>query len=208
MSRADDLAPLLASSGDNNIGFRQGTIVDWDLSTGSNTVQVGGAQLTDLPTMSMNGQVILYPGDVVGILKVRSQYFILGRIDTVNNQRMNYISTGSLYTSQTKTTVLPSTTSSTDDELLFGYVLRGTDSLLMQAGTVVDASTQGVFTFWINNVQVASSGTYSAGSGFFQANVAYPDSVLYNTGVPVQVKARRTSGTGKLYATWNALFGY
>lgn len=77
--RADDLAPLLAKPGVPEVGFGQGVLLSWDSTSGSNTVQLGGATLTDLPMLAAS-TIQLAAGDVVGLLRVRSQYFILGRI--------------------------------------------------------------------------------------------------------------------------------
>lgn len=79
MSRADDLVPLLLKQREN-LGMRQGTVRSWDSSTGTNTVEVGGTVLEDLPVLASTGTVLLAEGDVVGLLRYKSTYFVLGRI--------------------------------------------------------------------------------------------------------------------------------
>lgn len=77
---AADLAPLLASAGLPDVGFHQGTVTAWNEVTGTNTVTVNGATLTNLPALNLGEFVILEPGDVVGLLRFKHTYFILGRI--------------------------------------------------------------------------------------------------------------------------------
>lgn len=206
--RADDLAPLLGQPGTPDMEFRQGTIIDWDPEFGTNTIQVGNTSLTDLPTLSANGEVTLYPGDVVGILRVRSQYFILGRIATTNDQRRNAVSAGFMAPTITQPTLLPGTTSTSDTTLWTGFNLRGAAQLYFQVFTYVPASTTAVFTLWVNSEKVADSGTYSAGTGTFQSTVPWPNDVAYNEWAGISLKARLASGTGRVAATFNSLWTF
>ena len=82
MTSADDLAPIIASAArdDSDIGFRQGVVEAWDEFTGTNAVNVNGTRLTNLPCLNLGEFVLLQPGDVVGLLRVKNSYFILGRI--------------------------------------------------------------------------------------------------------------------------------
>ncbi|MGH3095558.1 MAG: hypothetical protein ACRDMV_06105, partial [Streptosporangiales bacterium] len=77
--RTTDLAPLLLGQ-KNHLGMRQGVVKSWDSSTGHNTVDVGGTVMDDLPVLASTGTVLLAAGDVVGLLRYRSTYFVLGRI--------------------------------------------------------------------------------------------------------------------------------
>lgn len=77
--RSTDLAPLLLSE-KKNLGMRQGVVQSWDSSTGSNTIKIGDTVLDDLPVLASTGTVLLGPGDVVGLLRYKSTYFVLGRI--------------------------------------------------------------------------------------------------------------------------------
>lgn len=63
-----------------DLGFHQGTITAWDAQTGENTVQVAGSELQDLPMLSIGDTVDLAAGDTVGLLRVKSTMFIVGRI--------------------------------------------------------------------------------------------------------------------------------
>lgn len=81
MPGTDDLAPLfVAGQGSGDVGFRQGTVLAWDETNGTNTVDVGGAHLTDLPALNIGDFVHLAEGDVVGLLRFKTTYFILGRV--------------------------------------------------------------------------------------------------------------------------------
>lgn len=74
----DDLAPLFAKD-PQDWGFRQGTIVAWNVFTGLSTVRVGGATLTDVPFLSQAGQVQYLPGDAVLLIRFKSSWAIVGR---------------------------------------------------------------------------------------------------------------------------------
>lgn len=72
---SDDLTPLLAppaGGARQAVGFRQGTVIAFDPITLANTVQVGGAEFTNLPLLGIAEAVTLTPGDVVGIMAVTS----------------------------------------------------------------------------------------------------------------------------------------
>lgn len=79
MPRSDDLVPLLLQAR-KSLAMHQGTVLSWDSSTGTNTVEVGGTVLEDLPVLASTGTVLLAAGDVVGLLRYKSTYFVLGRI--------------------------------------------------------------------------------------------------------------------------------
>lgn len=81
MSAADLVPLLLAADAGGEIGFRQGTVVAWDSTSGANTINVGGTDLTNLPVLAASA-ITLAPGDVVGVLRTRSSWMILGAITT------------------------------------------------------------------------------------------------------------------------------
>lgn len=98
MSRTDDLSTLFTRpiggadvshvaptvgggrTGASELGFHQGKLIEFNNETGENIVEVNGATLSNLPLVGTVEAFSLQPGDVVGVLRVRSQYFILGRI--------------------------------------------------------------------------------------------------------------------------------
>lgn len=84
MGRSDDLAGVFAGSLDAApaFAFRQGTVVTWNLLTGSGSVSVGGTVLTDVPFSSLGSIVYLLPGDTVILLKQGASWFIMGRVNS------------------------------------------------------------------------------------------------------------------------------
>lgn len=77
---SSDLAPLFGGPGDERpMQIRQGTIVSWDPSTGDNIVNVGGAQLTNLPFLIAESAV-LSPGDVVQLQAHGGKLYIQGKV--------------------------------------------------------------------------------------------------------------------------------
>jgi hypothetical protein len=65
--------------------YRQGVILTFNPATGANTVQVGGAVLTDLPILAGGDTVNFAADDVVVLLRYRSSWAILGRIVVPGN---------------------------------------------------------------------------------------------------------------------------
>jgi hypothetical protein len=75
-----DLTPLLFPGPGPDVGFRQGTVLTWDAETGTNTIDVGGATLTNVPVLNSTEVISLEAGDVVALLTFKSSFFILGRV--------------------------------------------------------------------------------------------------------------------------------
>lgn len=73
-------------SSDSEISFHQGKILSWNGSGGTNTIEVAGTPLVNLPALTSAGLIALREGDVVGVLRYRSSYFILGRVVALNTQ--------------------------------------------------------------------------------------------------------------------------
>lgn len=78
----DDLTGLLGPGDGPEFGFRQGTVVSFNIIGGQNEIDVGGTVLTDLPFLNPGGYTILQPGDVVVLVRMRSSWAILGRVTT------------------------------------------------------------------------------------------------------------------------------
>lgn len=76
---SDDLTPLFDPRRGPRVGHRRGIIRAWNSTTAANQVEVDGALVDNLPTLT----TALAPGDVVSILTVGSaarSWVILGRI--------------------------------------------------------------------------------------------------------------------------------
>lgn len=82
MNGASDLAPLIgaATRQTSDVGFRQGTVLAWDGAAGTNSVEIGGVTVRNLPVLNLGDFTILQPGDVVALLRFQQTYFILGRV--------------------------------------------------------------------------------------------------------------------------------
>lgn len=74
-----DFVALLGKP-DVGVGFRQGTIVTWNTSTGENTISVAGGTLTNVPILNTGEAIALQAGHTVGLLTFNGSWFILGRI--------------------------------------------------------------------------------------------------------------------------------
>lgn len=80
---SDDLVPVLAAQPPAGMGFRQGVILEWNPLTAENTVDVGGAVMTNLTVFNTSEISVLAPGDTVGVAVVGQNaktFGILGRM--------------------------------------------------------------------------------------------------------------------------------
>lgn len=202
--RSDDLVPLLATASEADVGFRQGRIVTWDAQTGANTVELGGQQFTDLPVLSASG-ISLSAGDVVGLLRYRSTYLILGRINQVGNYHGNFAIAGFMGPADAQTALWPSTTSGTLTDLYAGWANRFSNRLIFYARTEVGAASTGEYQLHIDGVSVLNSGTYSTGIGNFQGMVTWPEASSWDQVHSFALKARRISGASTIKASVQGL---
>jgi hypothetical protein len=62
------------------LGTHVGEVLTWDSTTSTNTIRVAGVVMNNLPVLTSAGSVSLSPGSVVELLRVRTQYFVLGRV--------------------------------------------------------------------------------------------------------------------------------
>lgn len=96
-SRTDELTQFLSvttslasagrnGSSDSEISFHQGKILSWSGSGGTNMIEVAGTPLNNLPVLVSAGMIALREGDVVGVLRYKTSYFVLGRIVALNTQ--------------------------------------------------------------------------------------------------------------------------
>jgi hypothetical protein len=80
----DDISTLF-DTGAPGVRFRQGTILTWNAETGSNTIDLAGGALTDVPVLNTSEATALKQGHVVGMLGQGSSWFIIGRITPPND---------------------------------------------------------------------------------------------------------------------------
>ncbi|MGH3095234.1 MAG: hypothetical protein ACRDMV_04445, partial [Streptosporangiales bacterium] len=74
MARSSDLAPLLHRRS-QDLGLRQGVVVAWDSDAGTNQIQLGNTVLSNLP---IAGDFTPAVGDIVGLVRSRSTWFVNG----------------------------------------------------------------------------------------------------------------------------------
>lgn len=87
--RLDDISGRLQTPADGGFGFRQGVLVAYDAATGSNSVNLAGGILTDLPILIDSDGVNLVPGDAIVLLKLKSSLAIMGRVVTPGSGQVN-----------------------------------------------------------------------------------------------------------------------
>lgn len=83
MGTTDDITSLLLAGNTGempDLGFHQGVIVAWDGQTGANTIRVAGSDVHNLAMLNITEALVLRAGHVVGLLRFKNTYFILGRI--------------------------------------------------------------------------------------------------------------------------------
>lgn len=83
--RADFLSELITAAGQapqesSEIGYHTGLIENWDEITGANTVKINGQPFTNLRCLTSGAGILFAKGDTVVLMRMRTQYFIMGRI--------------------------------------------------------------------------------------------------------------------------------
>jgi hypothetical protein len=74
------LPPVSASTAAQPAYFRKGVLLAFNPATGANTVNVAGANLTNLPILVSGSETAFTVGQTVGIMVVGTSMFIVGRI--------------------------------------------------------------------------------------------------------------------------------
>lgn len=77
---SENLANLIAGAPATDVEFHTGVVEAFDQATGANTVRVAGTPLVDLQMMNIGDTTNLAAGDVVQVIRIRTNYFVLGRI--------------------------------------------------------------------------------------------------------------------------------
>lgn len=67
-------------TGSADIGFHTGQVVSWDESSGTNVVTVQGVALSNLKALQGGIGILYQAGDVVGIIRFQTTYFVLGKV--------------------------------------------------------------------------------------------------------------------------------
>lgn len=184
-------APPAGSAQD--VRYRQGVILTFDPVTLSNTVEVGGAVLTDLPLLGVSDATQLVPGAVVGLVSIGERgkgqtLAILGRLVKPNTaDAANAINLLSAKTQATFDTSNTSTTSATYVDLggpsvsgvvgPSGRVLIFTGALITGvgendgAGALRDTAAMAVELSGTNNLAANDDWAYSKAFSFALAEV-------------------------------------
>lgn len=84
MSRSDQLQSLFDPQA-QDVGVRQGTIITWNPLNGQNSVQIPGALLQNVSILNTGEAIALRAGHNVVLLRIRTNYFILGRVTAPND---------------------------------------------------------------------------------------------------------------------------
>ncbi|OLT46494.1 hypothetical protein BJF85_16760 [Saccharomonospora sp. CUA-673] len=78
---ASVLVPRLEQAAQSSdVGWHTGVIQSWDEITGLNTVEIAGTVFNNVLVLSTGAPQAYVPGDVVIVLRMRTQYFIMGKV--------------------------------------------------------------------------------------------------------------------------------
>lgn len=85
MKSADIAAALVAgfqtnNNGNTDIGWHTGVVTAWDDATGLNSILINGNTFNNLSVITPSSTVTIVTGDTVAIMRVQTQYFILGKV--------------------------------------------------------------------------------------------------------------------------------
>ena len=166
------------------ISFRKGTIISYDQTTGDNVVEVGGAQISDVPVLGVAEAATYVAGASVGILVVDTggsqSWFIIGRIVRPNTSdytdAVNRLS-NSIYTDQVDSGTT-TTTTTFGDLTTFGPVcypvVKSSQKLLIFMSAVIIADDTDVANGGLMSVEIkdGTTGSIIYGAGTLP-NVGY-----------------------------------
>jgi hypothetical protein len=76
----NDITPLFSLSAPTDLEFRKGTVVTFNPTTGENQINIGGSIHDNISMLSITATPTLAEDDIVGLLRSRTQFFILGKI--------------------------------------------------------------------------------------------------------------------------------
>ncbi len=67
-----------------NWGYRQGTVVSWNPTAGTNQVNIGGTNFTNLPIITQADVQNIRLGDPVAVVRYNDSYAVLGKIKALS----------------------------------------------------------------------------------------------------------------------------
>lgn len=92
-----------SAQGPGDLTFHMGTVQSWDELSGTNTVVVNGVPLSNLRTLQPGIGSLYTVGDVLGLLRFQSTYFVLGRIGAAGAGNANQVRSDRVASLQTVT---------------------------------------------------------------------------------------------------------
>lgn len=153
--------------------FSQGVILSFDPSTGSNSVNLAGSILTDLPVLNSGDTVNFAAGDAVVLMRLGGSMAILGRCMVPGNAGFSAQST------RTEVASSPGLVSN------FGVPLSATTVATCSTITTPD---------WANHVAVHVSGFVSARNSSASNGFLYAEVDVFGTGALRQVYVSALAG--------------
>jgi hypothetical protein len=156
-------------TGSSDIGFHTGQIVSWDESSGTNVVTVQGVNLSNLKALQGGIGVLYQAGDVVGIIRFQTTYFVLGKVAAPGAGAASQIKTANVVTGE-----LANTTNAWADLATVGptisnfYVGSSRRVLMLFSVNVVSNCGYGYMGVQVSGASTMSPGTpagTSIGSG-------------------------------------------
>lgn len=84
--KSDDLATLIASQGSPGIDLHIGLVKAWSADSGTNTIEVLGTDVYDIPVLTSAGIVSLQSGTSVVIMRYKNTYFVIGQVVGVGSE--------------------------------------------------------------------------------------------------------------------------
>lgn len=182
------------------VSFRKGTIVSYDQATGDNVVEVGGANVADIPVLGVAEAATYAPGVSVGVLVVDTggsqSWFIIGRIVRPNTNdyvdAVNRLS-NSIFSEQVDASESTTNTSIGDRLTTIGPiaypVVKSSGKLLILLSCVMIADDTDIANGGIMTVEIKDSagsiwwgaGTLPNLSFYYSDNAAHAlgDSIAY-----------------------------
>lgn len=194
MASAHDIAALMIAgltppSGNGDIGFHQGVVLSWDELSGVNTLAVNNSTISNVKTLQSGVGISYFIGDVVGLLRFQSTYFILGKIGAPGGTGANQIKSAAVAafesTGSTSYTNLatggPTATATIGSSRRCLVMLSATAIGLATASSSTGQYIGGTASFDVSGASTIGAGAYYCGGQTWYASTAAPTGIQIAT---------------------------
>ena len=148
MPTTDDLSGLMGPpdlpGAAQPLQYRQGIIRSWNPLDATNTVEVGGALLENLPILNTSEALLLGSGSVVGLISAGPSWAILGRLTVPNTPDATsalQLLSGRIYSATGAGPTTASTSFALGQPTVPNILVSNSGRMLVISSTLIDSAT-------------------------------------------------------------------